>query len=177
MSATTKKNGYLYVLAHPDLPGYYKLGQTTKHPEERLKTHNTDKQRILGKIVQRTGRPWLLIYFVPVTDARRAESATLWYDVLPRWDNLELSTGSVEDAVQDIRKSPYLDQTRFSEMLNSELLFYDQTALLQTLERAWSRDGLSESSEAMIRDLKAERRSRDRRRRQYPDGSWSDDPI
>jgi predicted GIY-YIG superfamily endonuclease len=177
MSATEKRTGYLYVLAHPDLPGYYKLGQTTKHPEKRLKTHNSQKERLLGKIVERTGKPWQLIYYVPVTDARRGESATLWYDVLPRWDNLELNAGSIIGAIEDLKSNLYLDQTRYAEMLETELLFYDYEAILKTLEREWSRDGLSETCEAMIKEMKVERRSKDKRRRQNPDGSWNDDEV
>ena len=177
MSATDKKTGYLYVLAHSELPGYYKLGQTTKHPEQRLKTHNSDKERILGKIVQRTGKPWQLIYYVPVTNARRAESATLWYDVLPRWDNLELNAGDIISAIEDLKRNPYLDQARYAVMLETELVFYDYESILSALEREWSREGLPMTCEAMIKEIKVERRSKDKRRRQNPDGSWNDDEI
>ncbi|MBN2433827.1 MAG: GIY-YIG nuclease family protein [Spirochaetes bacterium] len=35
------KAGYLYVLSHPSDPELYKVGQTTRHPEERLAEHNS----------------------------------------------------------------------------------------------------------------------------------------
>jgi hypothetical protein len=175
MSTTKDKSGYLYVLAHPDLPGYYKLGQTTKHPTKRLKIHNTSFERILGKLAQLTGKPWQLIYYVPVTDPRRAESAFLWYDVLPRWDNLEINKGDISGVIEEIKTSSYLDQVRYNEMINSELRGHDIETLLIQLKGSWSRDGVVEACEVMIKNVKEERRSRDKRRRQYPDGSWSDD--
>lgn len=170
MSAPTKKNGYLYVLVHPDLPGYHKLGQTTKHPSQRLKEHNNQKARFIGKIVQRTGRPWQLLYYIPVTDPRRAESATLWYDVLPRWDNLELSSGDVRGAIEDIKRSPYLERQKYAEMITTELSSYDYERILRDLAHEWSRDGTAERCEALIEQLKTERNRTDRRRRQFPNG-------
>src|SRR5208282_6189823 len=107
--------------------------------------------------------------------ARRGESATLMYDILPRWDNLELNVGGIVDAIEDLKRNPYLDQARYAEMLETELLPYDYEVRLKALEREWSRDKLSETCEAMIKEMKVERRSKDKRRRQNPDGSWNDD--
>jgi hypothetical protein len=36
------ESGYLYVLVHPSDPDLYKVGQTTRHPQERLVEHNCD---------------------------------------------------------------------------------------------------------------------------------------
>lgn len=157
--------GYLYVLLHPDLPHYYKLGQTTKHPTERLKNHNTVKTKILGKIVQFTNKPWQLIYYVPVTNPRKAESATLWYDVLPRWDNLELNNGDVAVVIEDIIKSPYLDQDKYMYLLETELVFYDYKFFIESFEREWERDGLVAECDKMIKKVKEERLQNDNRRR------------
>ena len=85
--------------------------------------------------------------------------------------------GSIIGAIEDLKSNLYLDQTRYAEMLETELLFYDYEAILKTLEREWSRDGLSETCEAMIKEMKVERRSKDKRRRQNPDGSWNDDEV
>ena len=56
-------------------------------------------------------------------------------------------------------------------MLETELTFYDYKALLKAIEREWSRDGLLETCEAIVKEIKVERRSKDKRRRQNPDGS------
>ena len=90
---------------------------------------------------------------------------------------MELSAGSIIGAIEDIKSSHYLDQARYAAMLETELMFYDYEATLKALDREWSRDGLSETCEAMIKEVKVERRSKDKRRRQNPDGSWNDDEI
>jgi hypothetical protein len=97
--------------------------------------------------------------------------------VLPRWDNLELNAGDIIIVIEDIIKNPYLDKARYAEMLKTELVSFDYKALIIALEQEWSRDGLAEACEVMIKEVKVERRSKDKRRRQYPDGSWNDDPI
>ncbi|MCD1653561.1 hypothetical protein K7J14_02465 [Treponema zuelzerae] len=164
-----ENTGYLYVLFHPDLPHYYKLGQTTKHPMERLKSHNTDRTKILGKLVQLTNKPWQLIYYVPVTNPRKAESATLWYDVLPRWDNLELNNGDVIVVIEDIIKSPYLDQDKYNFLLGTELVFYDYKSLIESFERGWERDGLVDQCDELIKKVKDERLKNDKRHRYKDD--------
>ena len=58
------KSGYLYVLVHPSDPDLYKVGQTTRHPEERLIEHNSDYAEHAGRIVKETGQKWeLKTYF------------------------------------------------------------------------------------------------------------------
>src|SRR5262249_8737105 len=39
---STMKSGYLYVLVHASDPDLYKVGQTTRHPQERLVEHNSN---------------------------------------------------------------------------------------------------------------------------------------
>ncbi|MDX2252481.1 MAG: GIY-YIG nuclease family protein [Nitrospira sp.] len=154
--------GYLYLLVHPDLPGYFKLGHTTKQPQTRLKEHNSYGNKFLGQIVQRTGKLWQLIYFVPVTDARRAES--YFYDVLPRFGNLELMRGSIESVIeQELKRSPYLDEARFAELQEEELRDCDVEALLESMRAEWAQDGVTDACEKMVRELTEERRRKDGR--------------
>jgi len=160
-------SGYLYVLIHSALPNYYKLGQTTKHPIERLKSHNNDKTRILGKLAQLTNKPWQMLYYVPVNNPRKAESATLWYDVLPRWDNLELNNGEVISAIEDMIKSPYLDKERYKYLLETELLYYDYKAMIITIKKEWEGEGVVEECEKMMLKVKEERNKNDNRRKYY----------
>ena len=164
MNAQAKaRPGYLYLLTHPDLPGYVKLGYTTKHPQARLKEHNSHGKKFLGQIVQRTARLWQVIYYVPVTDARRAES--YFYDVLPRFGNLELMRLSPIEGVieQGLKRNTYLDETRYAEMQEDELRDYDVNALLDSMRAEWSRDGVAEACEEMLGELTEERRRNDRR--------------
>lgn len=167
--ATIKKAGYLYVLVNPRLPNYFKLGQTTKHPTERLKDHNSNKNRILGKIAQITKSPWQLLYYVPVTNARKAESATLWNDILPRWDNLELYKGDIIPVVEDIIKSPYLDLERYHTVLATELIHYDYKSILTILEKDWGNEHLSLEADRIVQEVKKEREANDKR---HVSGSW-----
>lgn len=157
------KPGYLYLLMHPDLPGYFKLGHTTKHPQARLKEHNSDRKKFLGQIVLQTGSLWQLIYYVPVTDARRAESYV--YDVLPRFGNLELMSGSPIEGVieQELKRNPYPDQARYAELQKDELRNYDVDALLESMRAKWVRDGVAHACEEMLRKLTGERDRNDRR--------------
>lgn len=160
--------GYLYLLTHPDLPEYFKLGHTTKHPRVRLKEHNTRAKEFLGRIVQRTAKSWQLIYYVPVTDARRAESYL--YDVWPRFGNLELMrVSSIEGVVeQDLKRHPYLDKARYVAMQENELRGYEVATLLDSLRAEWARDGLAEACEEMLGELTEERGRNDRRHKSSP---------
>lgn len=108
------KSGYLYLLTHPCLPEYLKLGYTTNHPRARLKEHNSHGKKFLGQIVQRTAKPWQLIYYVPVTDVRSAES--YFYDLVPRFGNLELMRASPIEGViaEGLKRNAYLDEARYS---------------------------------------------------------------
>ena len=157
------KSGYLYLLMHPDLPGYFKLGHTTKHPQARLKEHNSDGKKFLGQIVQQTGSLWQLIYYVPVTDARRAKS--YFYDVFHRFGNLELMRGSPIEGISEygLKRNPYLDEARYVELQENELRDYDVDALLESMRAKLVRDGVAHACEAMLGKLKEERDRNDRR--------------
>jgi hypothetical protein len=50
------KSGYLYVLVHPSDPNLYKVGQTTRHPEERLVEHNSNYAEYAGRSSKRPVR-------------------------------------------------------------------------------------------------------------------------
>ena len=76
------KSGYLYVLVHPSDPDLYKVGQTTRHPQERLVEHNSDYSKHAGRIVKETGQKWELKTYIAVPDPNWAETvfwgATGW---------------------------------------------------------------------------------------------------
>ena len=67
------KSGYLYVLVHPSDPNLYKVGQTTRHPEERLVEHNSNYAKLAGRIVKETGQKWELKTYFAVPDTNWAE--------------------------------------------------------------------------------------------------------
>ena len=68
------KSGYLYVLVHPSDPDLYKIGITTRTPQERLAQHNSDYSQLAGRIVKETGQIWELKEYHPVPDPYYAES-------------------------------------------------------------------------------------------------------
>jgi hypothetical protein len=157
------RQGYLYMLMHPDVPEYFKLGCATEHPQVRLKEHNTHGKNFLGQIVQRTGKRWQLIYYVPVTDAQRAES--YFHEVFPRFGGLESRGGSsIEDVIKDgLKQNHYLDEARHAEMRQDELRDYDTDRLLNSMRAEWARDGVAEAYEEMLDELMEERRRNDQR--------------
>jgi hypothetical protein len=67
------KSGYLYVLVHPSDPDLHKIGQTTRHPEERLVEHNSSYSKHAGRIVKETGQKWVLKIYISVPDPKWAE--------------------------------------------------------------------------------------------------------
>ncbi len=79
-----KRDGFLYILRHPDrvFQNYglrdeeylFKIGVTTRTVKIRLKQHNTDFSKAAGMIVQETGRPWDLYQVYSVQDVYLAES-------------------------------------------------------------------------------------------------------
>ena len=71
------KSGYIYVLVHPSDPGLYKIGITTRKPEQRLAQHNSDHARLAGRIVKETGQKWELKEYHVVPDPYWAE-ANFW---------------------------------------------------------------------------------------------------
>ncbi len=69
--------GFLYVLSHPSDPNLYKVGQTTRHPNDRLQEHNNRLEEYAGKVVKETGRNWELKTYIAVLDVYWAE-ASFW---------------------------------------------------------------------------------------------------
>jgi hypothetical protein len=69
------KPGYLYVLVHPSDPDLYKIGVTTKTPEERLAKHNSVYTELTGQTVKETGQKWELKTYIEVEDHYFAEKA------------------------------------------------------------------------------------------------------
>lgn len=67
------KSGYIYVLVHPSDPELYKIGVTTRKPEQRLARHNSDYNELTGRIVKETGQKWELKEFYAVPDPYWAE--------------------------------------------------------------------------------------------------------
>lgn len=68
------KSGYIYVLIHPSDPDLYKIGITTRKPEQRLAQHNSNFEEYTGQIVKETGQKWELKEFHAVPDPYWAES-------------------------------------------------------------------------------------------------------
>jgi hypothetical protein len=68
------KSGYIYVLAHPSDPDLYKIGITTRKPEQRLAQHNSNYTQLTGRIVKETSQKWELKEFHAVPDPYWAES-------------------------------------------------------------------------------------------------------
>jgi hypothetical protein len=62
------KSGYIYVLMHPSDPNLYKIGITTRKPEQRLAQHNSDYTQLTGRIVKETGQKWELKEYHAVPD-------------------------------------------------------------------------------------------------------------
>lgn len=78
------KSGYLYVLVHPSDPDLYKVGQTTRHPKERLVEHNSNYEKYAGQIVKETGQKWELKTYISVPDPYWAE--TVFWGATPLAD-------------------------------------------------------------------------------------------
>ncbi len=68
------KSGYIYVLVHPSVPDHYKIGITTRKPEQRLAQHNSDYTQLTGRIVKETGQKWELKEYHAVPDPYWAET-------------------------------------------------------------------------------------------------------
>ncbi len=69
------KSGFIYVLIHPSDPNLIKVGMTTRSPQVRLKEHNTQFDKVAGKVVEATGQEWIIKEFFAVEDTYNAESA------------------------------------------------------------------------------------------------------
>jgi len=101
----TAESGYLYVLTHPSNPNLFKVGKTTRHPEERLAEHNSIAEKYTGKVFKETGQKWTLQTYMQVPDTHWAEavfwSATGLADIPYRGgvEIAHLDSRSVEDAL------------------------------------------------------------------------------
>jgi len=71
------KSGYIYVLIHPSYPDLYKIGITTRIPEQRLAEHNSKYEEYTGQIVKETGQKWEIKTYIAVPDPYWAE-AVFW---------------------------------------------------------------------------------------------------
>ncbi len=105
------KPGFLYVLTHPSDPNLYKVGVTTRKPEQRLVEHNRNFEECAGLIVKETGKPWELKTSIAVPDTSWAESvfwsATPWADI-PFLSGIEihqLEPKTLEAALEKVRKA------------------------------------------------------------------------
>lgn len=68
------KAGFIYVLTHPSNPKLIKVGITTRNPEVRLKEHNTQFDKRVGRVVHATGQDWIIKEYFAVEDVYNAES-------------------------------------------------------------------------------------------------------
>ncbi len=68
-------SGFIYVLIHPSDPYLIKVGMTTRSPQIRLREHNTQFDKDAGRIVESTGKEWVLKEYFEVEDTYNAESA------------------------------------------------------------------------------------------------------
>ncbi len=78
-----KRDGFLYILRHPDRTftnfglrdeeHLFKIGVTTRTLKIRLKQHNTDFTKVAGMVVQKTGRLWEVQEVYSVQDVYLAE--------------------------------------------------------------------------------------------------------
>ena len=78
------KSGYIYVLVHPSDPDLYKIGITTRKPEQRLAQHNGDYSQLAGRIVKETGQKWELKEYHAVPDPYWAK--TVFWGATPLAD-------------------------------------------------------------------------------------------
>ena len=53
-------SGFIYVLTHPSDPYLIKVGMTTRSPNVRLQEHNTQFDKVVGKVVEATSQEWIL---------------------------------------------------------------------------------------------------------------------
>lgn len=66
-------NGFLYILTHPSNKNLLKIGITRRDPYKRLKEHNNQYDKALGKIVKDTGQLWEMEKYFEVEDVYLAE--------------------------------------------------------------------------------------------------------
>ena len=67
--------GFIYILTHPSDINLIKVGMTTRSPHVRLKEHNTQFDKVAGKVVEATGQEWIIKECFEVEYTYNAESA------------------------------------------------------------------------------------------------------
>lgn len=105
-----KRDGFLYVLRHPDrvFQDYglrdeehlFKIGVTTRTVKIRLKQHNTDFSKAAGMVVKETGKLWEVFEVYSVRDVYLAENL-FWRNTpfadMPFMGNVEICPMKLED--------------------------------------------------------------------------------
>ncbi len=102
------KSGYIYILENPARPDLFKIGVTTRTPEERLKEHNSRFDQPAGQIVKETGQKWEIVDYYEVTDIIYAE-AKFWQSTgitdIPYRYGLEIFPMRFEDVLSGIAEA------------------------------------------------------------------------
>jgi hypothetical protein len=110
-----KRDGFLYVLRHPDriFQNYglrdaehlFKIGVTTRTVKIRLKQHNTDFSKAAGMVVQETGKHWEVFEVYSVRDVYLAENL-FWrhspFADMPFMGSVEICPMKLEDIQSSI---------------------------------------------------------------------------
>ncbi len=73
---------------HLSDPNLFKIGRTTRKPDERLAQHNCNGKEFTGQIVKETGQKWKLKEYFAVPDPVYAEAAF--------WEAMHTMTGEPE---------------------------------------------------------------------------------
>lgn len=148
------REGYLYLLVHPDKPGIVKIGRTSHTPQRRLAAHNV--RGLLGEIFQETGKPWKLVHYIPVKDATKAEAYVWDYLCVPKFGNIELHGMPLDAIMEVLLACEYLDKDKYAAMLLGELREYDVSALLDSIRTARETEAAERAVEKKrVRALKA----------------------
>ena len=137
--------GYLYLLQHPDKPGFVKIGRTKRSPQQRLSEHN--ERGLLGKIALESGKPWKLIHYVPVKDASKAETYVWDYLCVPKFGKIELHGMPLDSIMEAIMVCVYLDKEKYAAMLDRELRDYDVSTLLESIRVAREKETAERAAE------------------------------
>lgn len=139
------REGYLYLLQHPDKPGLVKIGRTGRTPQERLVEHNV--RGLLGQIVQESGKPWKLIHYVPVKDVSKAEAYVWDYLCVPKFGKIELHGMPLDAILEALMVCGYLDEDKYAAMLLGELREYDVSTRLDSIRAARETEAAERAAE------------------------------
>jgi predicted GIY-YIG superfamily endonuclease len=137
--------GYIYLLQHPDKPGYVKIGRTARTPQKRLAEHN--ERGHMGETAQTSGRPWELIHYVPVKDASKAEAYVWDYLCVPKFGKIELHPMPLDAIMEVLMAFDYLDKDKYSAMLHGELREYEVSGLLDSIRMTREKEAAERTAE------------------------------